>query len=103
MDFEARAQALLEVKKEEMGAYRASIGGQKTLVAALSLYLYFEQRDAPGTAPYHEIEFHMKALLDDTLNRLFADLAAPPIEGESKKATPAAAAASGGSDPWADF
>ncbi len=72
---------------------------------ALSLYKYFEARDSTRIS-YHELEFHMKALVDDVINRIFADVAAPPVEGEGKKAEPSAEKASGkdaAADPWADF
>jgi len=107
-EFEKRSHELLAVRKDDMAAFRASEKGKETLVSALSLFRYFEARDNTRTS-YHELEFHMKALVDDVIHRLFADVAAPPTEGEPSSgnanvngngpATPSGTAP----DPWADF
>jgi len=103
-EFEKRSQELLAIRKEDMSIYRSSGRGRETLLLALALYRYFETRDSTR-ASYHELEFHMKALVDDVVNRLFADVAAPPMEGQPM--TPASATLakddSTAKDPWADF
>jgi len=83
--FEARSQSLLGVKKEEMALFRTSPEGERILLEALGLYLYLEEHERRGGGGYHETECHMKAFLDDTINRLFVDLSAPPVEGGGGK------------------
>ncbi len=53
---------------------------------ALSLYKYFQARESHH-ASYQELDFHMKALVDDVLNRLFADLSTPPSEAKKPATT----------------
>jgi hypothetical protein len=105
-EFEKRSQELLAIRKDDMAIYRSAGRGRETLLLALALYRYFETRDATR-ASYHELEFHMKALVDDVLNRLFADVAAPPVEGQPPANAPGSTTKTkddtSAKDPWADF
>ena len=65
----------------------------------LALYRYFQLREKSGNNKLDVLQFHLKAMVDDVINRVFGTNSTALQKEEEEKAPPTEPKA----DTWAEF
>jgi len=91
----------MKVKKEDMAAFRETKEGQGLVLKTLALYTYFKLREKSGSVKLNSSLFHLKALVDDLINKVFgtSSTALDKDEDDKKEKNDGGKAA----DQWGDF